>query len=102
MTAISNYVAQNFGAGRWDRIRQGVRACLIQTEAFNLIMCIGILLLRHPIVRMFLSDPTKEIYHYSDMYLTIVAPFTLCLDCWQYTVHPSRACRMAKHLLLHV
>lgn len=98
MTAISNYVAQNFGAGRWDRIRQGVRACLIQTEAFNLIMCIGILLLRHPIVRMFLSDPTKEIYHYSDMYLTIVAPFTLCLDCWQYTVHPSRACRMAKHL----
>ena len=39
MTAISNYVAQNFGAGRWDRIRQGVRACLIQTEAFNLIMC---------------------------------------------------------------
>ena len=74
MTAISNYVAQNFGAGRWDRIRQGVRACLIQTEAFNLIMCIGILLLRHPIVRMFLSDPTKEIYHYSDMYLTIVAP----------------------------
>lgn len=98
MTAISNYVAQNFGAGRWDRIRQGVRACLIQTEAFNLIMCIGILLLRHPIVRMFLSDSTKEIYHYSDMYLTIVAPFTLCLDCWQYTVHPSRACRMAKHL----
>ena len=31
MTAISNYVAQNFGAGRKDRIRQGVRACLIQT-----------------------------------------------------------------------
>ena len=79
MTAISNYVAQNFGAGRWDRIRQGVRACLIQTEVFNLIMCIGILLLRHPIVRMFLSDPTKEIYHYSDMYLTIVAPFYFVL-----------------------
>ena len=71
--------SQNFGAGRWDRIRQGVRACLIQTEAFNLIMCIGILLLRHPIVRMFLSDPTKEIYHYSDMYLTIVAPFYFVL-----------------------
>ena len=79
MTAISNYVAQNFGAGRWDRIRQGVRACLIQTETFNLIMCIGILLLRHPIVRMFLSDPTKEIYHYSDMYLTIMAPFYFVL-----------------------
>ena len=74
MTAISNYVAQNFGAGKKDRIRQGVRASLIQTEGFNLLMCIGILLLRHPIVRMFLSDPTVEIYHYSDAYLTIVAP----------------------------
>ena len=77
MTAISNYVAQNFRCRQRERIRQGVRACLIQTETFNLIMCIGILLLRHPIVQMFLSDPTKEIYHYSDMYLTIVAPFYL-------------------------
>ena len=79
MTAISNYVAQNFGAGKKDRIQQGVRACLIQTEAFNLVMCIGILLLRHPIVQMFLSDPTAEIYHYSDAYLTIVAPFYFLL-----------------------
>ena len=79
MTAISNYVAQNFGAGKKDRIQQGVRACLIQTESFNLIMCVGILLLRHPIVRMFLSDPTAEIYHYSDAYLTIVAPFYFLL-----------------------
>ena len=79
MTAISNYVAQNFGAGKTERIRLGVRACLIQTEAFNILMCAGILLLRHPIVRMFLSDPTQEIYHYSDAYLTIVAPFYLLL-----------------------
>ncbi|MDO5807916.1 MAG: MATE family efflux transporter [Lachnospiraceae bacterium] len=79
MTAISNYVAQNFGAGKTERIRMGVRACLIQTEAFNILMCAGILLLRHPIVRMFLSDPTSEIYHYSDVYLTIVAPFYLLL-----------------------
>lgn len=74
MTAISNYVAQNFGAGKWDRIRQGVRASLIQTEGLNILMCMGILLLRHPIVRLFLSEPTAEIYHYSDLYLTIVAP----------------------------
>lgn len=74
MTAISNYVAQNFGAGKWVRIRQGVRASLIQTEGLNILMCVGILLLRHPIVRLFLSEPTSEIYRYSDLYLTIVAP----------------------------
>lgn len=79
MTAISNYVAQNFGAGKKDRIQSGVRASLIQTETFNLLMCVGILLLRHPIVRLFLSNPTTEIYYYSDKYLTIVAPFYFIL-----------------------
>lgn len=79
MTAISNYVAQNFGAGNKERIRLGVRACLIQTETFNLLMCAGILLLRHPIVRLFLSAPTAEIYYYSDQYLTIVSPFYFLL-----------------------
>ena len=79
MTAISNYVAQNFGAGKKDRIRLGVRASLLQTEAFNLLMCIGILLLRHPIVELFLSNPTSEIYHYSDSFLTIEAPFYFLL-----------------------
>lgn len=79
MTAISNYVAQNFGAGKKDRIQSGIRASLIQTETFNLLMCVGILLLRHPIVRLFLSNPTTEIYYYSDKYLTIVAPFYFIL-----------------------
>ena len=79
MTAISNYVAQNFGAKKKDRIRLGVRACLIQIQSLNLIMCIGILLLRHPIVQLFLSAPSEEIYHYSDAYLTVVAPFYFLL-----------------------
>lgn len=39
----------------------------------------GFLLLRHPIVRLFLSSPTGEIYYYSDKYLTIVAPFYFIL-----------------------
>ena len=74
IAAISAYVSQNFGAGNKKRIRLGVRACLIQTEALNLIMCLGILFLRHPIVELFLSNPTAEIYSYSDQYLTFVAP----------------------------
>lgn len=79
MTAISNYVAQNYGAGLKDRIRSGVRACLLQTELLNVIMCAGILLLRHPIVRLFLDDPSQQIYHYSDGYLIGVAPFYVVL-----------------------
>ena len=53
IAAISSYTAQNFGA--------------------------GILLLRHPIVRLFLTSPTAEIYRYSDHYLNGVAPFYFLL-----------------------
>ena len=79
MTAISNYVAQNYGAGLPQRIQKGVRACLIQLEVMNLVMCVGLLLLRHPIVRLFLDSPSAEIYAYSDGYLWGVAPFYFIL-----------------------
>lgn len=75
MTAISNYVAQNFGAGKKDRILAGVKASLIQTEALNILMCAGIILLRHHIVTLFITNPTDEIFHYANGYLLTVAPF---------------------------
>lgn len=78
-TAISNYVAQNYGAGKTERIRQGVRAALIQTESLNLLMCVGILLLREPLVSLFITSPSKEIIAYSNGYLQIVAPFYVIL-----------------------
>ena len=97
MTAISNYVAQNFGAGKRERIRQGVRACLIQTETFNLIMCIGILLLRHPIVQMFLSDPTKgnlPLFRYvSDHRCTVLLyPRSSCRLSYFHPEYAERTC----------
>ena len=75
MTAISNYVAQNYGAGKKDRILAGVRASLLQTEALNLLMCAGIILLRHPIVTLFIANPSDEIFSYANGYLLTVAPF---------------------------
>ena len=75
MTAISNYVAQNYGAGKKDRILAGVRASLLQTEALNLLMCAGIILLRHPIVTLFFANPSDEIFSYANGYLLTVAPF---------------------------
>ena len=75
MTAISNYVAQNFGAGKRERILAGVKASLIQTETLNILMCAGIILLRHHIVTLFITNPTDEIFHYAYGYLMTVAPF---------------------------
>lgn len=77
--AISSYVAQNFGAGKYDRIRQGVRASLIQTETANLIMCAFILLGRSLFVPLFVDQPTPSIIGYSNGYLIAVSPFYLIL-----------------------
>ena len=79
MSAISSYVAQNYGAGKKERIRQGVNACLIQTELLNILMCVGILAFRSFIVLLFLTNPTEEIIRYSNGYLLCVAPFYLLL-----------------------
>ena len=81
--AISNYVAQNFGAKLHDRIRQGVRASLIQTETLNALMCVLILLCRSLVVPLFVDQPTAEIIRYSNGYLLTVAPFYLLLGLLQ-------------------
>lgn len=77
--AISNFTAQNYGARLGTRIRQGVRASLIQTEAANLLMCGLILLFKDLVPALFVEAPTSAIMAYSNGYLTTVAPFYLLL-----------------------
>ena len=61
ISAVSVFVSQNYGAGNRKRIRQGVRVGLIQTQALNVLMGVEILLLREPIVALFIEHPTKKI-----------------------------------------
>lgn len=77
--AISNFVAQNYGAGRFDRIRSGVNASLIQTEVSNLFMCVIILLSRNLVAPLFVNHPTEAIIRYAGDYLIAVAPFYFIL-----------------------
>ena len=77
--AISGYVAQNYGAHRFDRIRAGVRASLVQFESANILMCAVMLLTRRAIVSLFIDAPTEEIVSYAGGYLTVVAPFYVVL-----------------------
>lgn len=77
--AIAGYVAQNYGAGRWDRIRNGVKASLIQTEVVNILLGILIIGGRSLVVPMFIDTPTDSIIHYANGYLLAVAPFYLLM-----------------------
>ena len=77
--ALSSFVAQNYGAGQYRRISEGVRACLVQIELCNVLMCALLLVCRHLVVPLFLDSPTAEVIRYSDGYLFAVCPFYVVL-----------------------
>ena len=77
--ALSSYVAQNYGAGQYRRLGEGVRACLVQIEVCNVLMCALLLGCRHLVVPLFLDSPTADVIRYSDGYLFAVCPFYVVL-----------------------
>lgn len=77
--AIANYVAQNYGARHWKRIRSGVTSCFFMLSALNLVMGAIMLLGKEFVVPLFVNNPTEEIIAYSNGYLWVVVPFYLFL-----------------------
>ena len=73
--AVANYAAQNYGAQRYDRIAQGVRASLVQMTSVSVAMAVIMLLLRSQAVMLFIDQPTAEVAGYATGYLAAVAPF---------------------------
>ena len=51
--SIGPILGQNLGAGRFDRVRRTVRDGMIFTTGYCVVMCVALLLLREPIVRLF-------------------------------------------------
>ena len=72
---IANYVAQNYGAGKMDRIKKGVWHCFLMLTAMNFAMGALLLLGQSFVVPMFVTNPTAEIMQYSKDYLFMVVPF---------------------------
>lgn len=73
--AAANYVAQNYGAKLYDRIREGVRAALIQLTTANVLMAALMLVCRRQVVSLFIGAPTAAVVEYAVGYLVAVAPF---------------------------
>ena len=54
--AMSSYTAQNIGAGRYDRVKEGLKACIVMVVAFSLIITLIIFLFGNQLLSLFL-DP---------------------------------------------
>lgn len=73
--AIASYVAQNYGAHLYERIKQGTRASLILVLSTDLAMA-GLMLLIEPyIVPLFVTSPSPDVYDYARMFFQVTLPF---------------------------
>ena len=69
--SIGPILGQNFGAGRFDRVRGTVRDGMIFTTLYCVAMCVALLLLREPIVRAFgASGEGADLIRFFCMYLS--------------------------------
>ena len=55
--ALTTFTGQNYGARKYDRLRQGVRVSTAMTAGFTLVISIAMVLLARPILLIFTSDP---------------------------------------------
>ena len=78
-TAMSTYCGQNLGAGRHDRIYEGMKKgfyiCILLAAGAS-VVCV---FLGRFIVSWFVNNPSEEIFTYAMQYLTTIAWFMLPL-----------------------
>ena len=74
-TAMSNFTAQNIGAQKLDRIRQGTKSGVELACLVGLVFTALFLLLRKPLISLFLNDPSSGALEIGMLFLVIVTPF---------------------------
>lgn len=77
--AVATFVAQNYGAGLFDRIKKGVIQSTFAAIGFTLLSVILMLLGPRIAVDVFLEEPEHEIYGIVSRYLFISAVFYICI-----------------------
>lgn len=76
-TGITTFVAQNAGAGKEQRIRQGFRTGMLLEFGYWVFLCAAVLLLRQPIMTLFVGSGNRSIIDLGSNYLKIMAFFLL-------------------------
>lgn len=74
---ITTFVAQNDGAGKKERIRKGFREGMQLEFYYWIFICVATLLLREPIMSLFVSEGSKDMIGLGVDYLGLMAFFYL-------------------------
>lgn len=78
-TAMATFCGQNLGAGKYDRIYDGMKKGFFICIAISIFGAMICLLGGEFIVSWFINDPSPEIFEYAMQYLTVASCFYLPL-----------------------
>ena len=79
-TIGTNYVGQNLGAKKYDRVQQGIKLCVKIAVIITIITSSGIFLLAEPLVKLFNSNPEVISYGTAMVKYTVFAFIPLALS----------------------
>lgn len=72
---VSNYTAQNLGAGKNERIREGFFSGLCMIWALGIPLAFLYFFFGEPLVRFFMNDPSASALQTGILFLRILSPF---------------------------
>ena len=70
--SITTFVGQNFGAGKYDRVKKSIRVCLFMTLGSIIALSILLLIFMEPLLRFFTGDET--VVEIGQKFLWVLAP----------------------------
>ena len=79
--AFSTFIAQNYGAGKEERIRQGLKGAIITALIFCIIISAGAWILAKPLMLLFVSPEETAIISEGIRYLHIEGAFYCGIGC---------------------
>ena len=77
--AFSTFAAQNYGAGKPERIRRGIRSAASVTAVFSLTVSVAVCLFAAPLMRIFVKAEETEIIVVGTEYLRIEGAFYILI-----------------------
>ena len=69
--AMAAYTAQNYGAGKIERISQGVKQCIYMSGSFSILIGIFNVLLGSKLMYLFVGDGQQQVIEYGQIYLSV-------------------------------
>lgn len=78
--AMAVFTAQNYGARRFDRIREAVRRCSCLTAGFSVVAAALIFAFGDGIIAIFLNDPNAQVMEAARLYILYTVPSYLFLS----------------------